>query len=149
LFKDEVNFVALLLMWLVTLSIPDWSADAENFKAADLSNSPLHIQPEWYFLHLYAILRSIPNKLGGLIAFVVALAGPLFLVGVVSTYRLKQLPLFTILGFRFISINLILLWLGMQVVEEPFILIGQLTTVLFFLVLGSILRLDFLLVNIF
>jgi len=52
---------------------PDWSADPVNFSPADLSRSPIHIQPEWYFLHFYAVLRSIPNKLGGLIGFVLAI----------------------------------------------------------------------------
>jgi len=53
--------------------MPDLFSDPVNFLPADLSSSPIHIQPEWYFLHFYAILRAIPNKVGGLVIFFLAI----------------------------------------------------------------------------
>jgi len=72
-YKDLVNLIIFWFIMVFCFAHPDWSADPVNFVRSDLSNSPLHIQPEWYFLHLYAILRSIPNKLGGLLGFFLAL----------------------------------------------------------------------------
>lgn len=58
---------------------PDLFLDAENFNPADPLSTPVHIQPEWYFLFAYAILRSIPNKTGGVVALVGAVVAPLVL----------------------------------------------------------------------
>lgn len=142
LIKDAVNMAIVILIWLAMLAFPDWAADAENFSYADMSNSPLHIQPEWYFLHLYAILRSIPNKVGGLIAFVAALFILLGLTLVFRVIRLKQFSRFRFLIVFFISINIILIWLGMQPVEEPYVFVGQIRRVLYFSAIFLILALD-------
>lgn len=85
-----------MLIWALVL--PDWSADPVNFAVSDPSNSPLHIQPEWYFLHLYAVLRSIPSKVGGLIGFGLALS-LLLLLGAMQAYQtLSQFKLYTIIA---------------------------------------------------
>jgi len=130
--KDIINCWILYLLWLVILSFPDWASDAENFILADLTNSPIHIQPEWYFLHLYAILRSIPNKIGGLIAFGAALLMPLLFSLVTRHQNLKHFNGLLVLIISFLVFNAILLWLGIQPVEEPFIKIGQRLTGCYF-----------------
>lgn len=74
-FKDLVGFVALLsILSFLALFSPQLLTDPENFIPANPLVTPVHIQPEWYFLFAYAILRSIPNKLGGVIALVVSVA---------------------------------------------------------------------------
>lgn len=131
-YKDVVNVSILWGFWVWMLSYPDWSADPVNFVVSDLSNSPIHIQPEWYFLHLYAVLRSIPNKLGGLIGFALALVILLFLAGVSSELKLNHFKSYTLVTWIFLFTNLLLMWLGSQPVEAPFVRIGQVLTVLYF-----------------
>lgn len=134
-YKDLVNIRVLWGMLIWCFWSPDWSADPVNFVVSDLSNSPLHIQPEWYFLHLYAILRSIPNKVGGLIGFGMALVVLLFLSLVGSYWSLSQFKIFNFISWGFLSRNFLLLWLGMQPVEDPFIFIGQTLTGIYFIFL--------------
>lgn len=131
-YKDIVNLCILWLIWIWTLSYPDWSADPVNFVVSDLSTSPLHIQPEWYFLHLYAVLRSIPNKLGGLVGFALALVILVTLCYMTRNQTIAQFTFFNYIIYRFFFSNIILLWLGIQPVEAPFISMGQVTTVLYF-----------------
>ena len=143
LYKDIVNLILFWFLWIVTLKFPDWSADPVNFSPSDLSRSPIHIQPEWYFLHLYAVLRSIPNKLGGLLGFVIAILVLSILVIVKSCQAISQLYVYNFLAWAFISFNLVLIWLGSQAVESPYIVIGQISATLYFLVLVVILIMDF------
>jgi len=140
--KDAVNMALLWGFWLWLLWLPDWSADPVNFVVSDISNSPLHIQPEWYFLHLYAILRSIPNKVGGLIGFALALVLLVRLAFRSSFQKLYQFKVYSLLGWTFIFSNALLIWLGMQPVEAPFIEIGQFTSVVYFSYILLVLILD-------
>ena len=74
-FKDIAGFIALIIILLmVVLLSPNILGDPENFNEANILSTPPHIQPEWYYLFAYAILRSIPNKLGGVIALVLSIA---------------------------------------------------------------------------
>jgi ubiquinol-cytochrome c reductase cytochrome b subunit len=140
--KDLVNFSLLWLLIIVMLAIPDFFSDPVNFVISDLTRSPLHIQPEWYFLHLYAILRSIPNKVGGLLGFAAALIGIALLALVYGYTRLSDFSSYLLISWSFISRNAILLWLGIQAVESPFILIGQIITAIYFFLLIKILVID-------
>lgn len=142
-YKDVVNIILLWVLVLWMLVYPDWSADPVNFVVSDLSNSPLHIQPEWYFLHLYAILRSIPNKVGGLVGFAIALVALVFLIFVFSYWSLSQFYLYNYMAWAFFSSNILLLWLGIQPVEDPFIFIGQIMTTVYFALLILIISIDF------
>jgi len=142
IFKDIINIILIWLMFLLILLYPDWSADPVNFIQSDLSNSPLHIQPEWYFLHLYAILRSIPNKVGGLIGFALALILLVPLILVKSKISLAQMYLYTASAWIFLTINSILLWLGIQPVEDPYIFIGQTAARLYFFFFISVILMD-------
>lgn len=142
LLKDLINLGILWAIWLLALNSPDWSADPVNFVPSDLSRSPIHIQPEWYFLHLYAVLRSIPNKLGGLIGFAMAILILRALRGVSFLLTLNQFYWYNYYSWRFFIRNIILIWLGSQAVEDPYILIGQGTAVLYFLLIIAFIFID-------
>jgi len=143
LYKDLVNLSLIASMWIWALNNPDWSSDPINFFPSDISSSPIHIQPEWYFLHLYAVLRSIPNKLGGLIGFTIAILFINALLVVKSLQPVGVLKLFNFLSWSFAWTNLILIWLGSQAVEFPFILMGQVAATFYFILLIFFLSLDY------
>nr|WMQ76584.1 cytochrome b [Hydora sp.] len=134
-FKDLVGFI-VMLMSLVTLTLydPYMLGDSENFIPANPLVTPVHIQPEWYFLFAYAILRSIPNKLGGVIALVMSIA-ILFILPFSEKKKFQSnqfYPLNKILFWIMVSTVILLTWIGARPVEEPFILTGQILTVIYF-----------------
>nr|UEK25949.1 cytochrome b [Rhithropanopeus harrisii] len=134
-FKDIVGFVIMLsILLLISLFDPYLLGDPDNFIPANPLVTPAHIQPEWYFLFAYAILRSIPNKLGGVIALVVSVAILIILPFThVSQFRsLTFYPLNQILFWLFISILILLTWIGARPVEDPYIITGQILTILYF-----------------
>nr|YP_009926742.1 cytochrome b [Taku spinosocarinatus]QNK05419.1 cytochrome b [Taku spinosocarinatus] len=135
-FKDIVGFV-FMLMALILLSLfdPYLLGDPENFIPANPMSTPLHIQPEWYFLFAYAILRSIPNKLGGVIALVASIA-ILFIMPFTQKANFRGLsfyPINQIMFWSMVVIVVLLTWIGARPVEEPYVLTGQILTVLYFL----------------
>nr|YP_337860.1 cytochrome b [Lysiosquillina maculata]ABA18072.1 cytochrome b [Lysiosquillina maculata] len=135
-FKDIVGFV-VMLMALILLSLfnPYLLGDPENFIPANPMSTPLHIQPEWYFLFAYAILRSIPNKLGGVIALVASIA-ILFIMPFTQKAKFRGLsfyPVNQIMFWSMVVIVILLTWIGARPVEEPYVLTGQILTVLYFL----------------
>nr|YP_010700930.1 cytochrome b [Ctenodiscus crispatus]WCI21145.1 cytochrome b [Ctenodiscus crispatus] len=133
--KDITGFLILLtLLTSIVLLSPNLLNDPENFNPANPLITPIHIQPEWYFLFAYAILRSIPNKLGGVIALIASIL-ILFIIpfthtsmNQASTFRPISQTLFWLLATTFI----ILTWIGSQPVEEPFVLIGQISSIIYF-----------------
>lgn len=133
--KDTVGFIILIFL-LVTLSLtsPYLLGDPDNFIPANPLVTPAHIQPEWYFLFAYAILRSIPNKLGGVIALVSSI---LILISLPFTFKPKfrGLEFYSIaqpLFWSWVSVFLLLTWIGARPVEEPYIALGQVLTCLYF-----------------
>nr|YP_009130407.1 cytochrome b [Anemina euscaphys]AJW76287.1 cytochrome b [Anemina euscaphys] len=134
--KDVTGFVVLLiLLILVCLFVPNLLTDPENYIPANPLSTPVHIQPEWYFLFAYAILRSIPNKLGGVIALLMSILMLIFMPMLhYNTMRSNSFyPVSQILFWLFLGIFLILTWIGKQPVEDPFIWIGQTFSTLYFL----------------
>jgi ubiquinol-cytochrome c reductase cytochrome b subunit len=110
-------------------------ADPENYLQANPLVTPLHIKPEWYFLWLYAILRSVPNKLGGVVALFAALL-ILFILPFRDTGLKRGLPFYPlrqILFWSFIASWVILTWIGGRPVEDPYVTIGQLATIWYFI----------------
>jgi len=135
-FKDLVGFIGLLsMLTFLALFSPQLLTDPENFIPANPLVTPVHIQPEWYFLFAYAILRSIPNKLGGVIGLVSSIA-VLFILPFTHTGKSRSLafyPLNQILFWSFIGIFFILTWIGACPVEAPYEQIGQVFTFIYFL----------------
>jgi ubiquinol-cytochrome c reductase cytochrome b subunit len=133
--KDIYGLIVVIVLLIILVCLFPYSlSDPENFKQANPLVTPVHIKPEWYFLFAYAILRSIPNKLGGVVALICSIL-VLFLLPYLNFSVLK--------GNRFRSISkifywfligdfLLLTWIGGQPVEEPYILIGQLVSIFFF-----------------
>nr|YP_009671901.1 cytochrome b [Laomedia healyi]QCX31761.1 cytochrome b [Laomedia healyi] len=134
-FKDIVGFaVALLLLTMLTLLDPYLLGDPDNFIPANPLVTPAHIQPEWYFLFAYAILRSIPNKLGGVIALVLSVA-ILFILPFTHVSKFRSLTFYPLNQFLFwllVSTVLLLTWIGARPVEDPYILTGQVLTITYF-----------------
>lgn len=135
-------FLWILLLEVLIFLFPFLLGDPENFILANSLSTPAHIVPEWYFLFAYAILRSIPSKLGGVLALllsvVVLFIPSLLTLGASKIPSLKSQsgkafnPLKQILLWRFLGVFLILTWIGGEVVEEPFIFIGQVFLCLYF-----------------
>nr|AND97169.1 cytochrome b [Theopompa sp. FY-2016a] len=134
-FKDIVGFIILfLLLVFLSLKEPSTLGDPDNFIPANPLVTPVHIQPEWYFLFAYAILRSIPNKLGGVIALVMSIAILFFMpLNKSNTRGLQYYPVNQIMFWFMVSIVILLTWIGARPVEDPFIITGQILTVLYFL----------------
>nr|BAB70234.1 cytochrome b [Scopelogadus mizolepis] len=138
IYKDALGFT-LLLMILSSLALfaPNLLGDPDNFTPANPLVTPPHIKPEWYFLFAYAILRSIPNKLGGVLAL---LASILVLMVVPLLHSSKQRgltfrPLTRILFWTLVANVMILTWIGGMPVEDPYIIIGQIASLLYFMLL--------------
>nr|ASY98013.1 cytochrome b [Hierodula majuscula] len=134
-FKDIFGFI-ILIMFLSILSLkePYILGDPDNFIPANPLVTPVHIQPEWYFLFAYAILRSIPNKLGGVIALVMSIAILFFMPFTITNSRgLQYYPINQFMFWSMVVIVILLTWIGARPVEDPYILTGQLLTILYFL----------------
>nr|QUT08451.1 cytochrome b [Trachypenaeus curvirostris] len=134
-FKDIVGFVVMLSgLTLLTLLNPYLLGDPDNFIPANPLVTPAHIQPEWYFLFAYAILRSIPNKLGGVIALVMSILILLILpfTHMAKFRSLTFYPLNQIMFWSLVAIVFLLTWIGARPVEDPYIITGQILTVLYF-----------------
>nr|BAN08411.1 cytochrome b [Hynobius lichenatus] len=134
-YKDAVGFLIMLTaLLMLSLLSPNLLGDPDNFTPANPLVTPPHIQPEWYFLFAYAILRSIPNKLGGVLALLASIV-ILMLIPMIHTSKQRSLtfrPMTQILFWLTVSNTLILTWIGGQPVEQPFIEIGQAASTLYF-----------------
>nr|UCL51396.1 cytochrome b [Nothocercus julius] len=136
--KDILGFTLLAIPFLtLTFFFPNLLGDPENFSPANPLVTPPHIKPEWYFLFAYAILRSIPNKLGGVLALAASIL-VLFTFPLLHKSKLRSMtfrPVSQIL-FWFLTANLLILtWIGSQPVEHPFIIIGQIASFSYFFIL--------------
>nr|YP_010397364.1 cytochrome b [Aeolothrips xinjiangensis]UQJ77471.1 cytochrome b [Aeolothrips xinjiangensis] len=133
--KDLLGFLVMyfILILLVAFS-PNLLGDPDNFIPANPMVTPPHIKPEWYFLFAYAILRSIPNKMGG----VIALLGSILILILLpfnsdEDYRGSQFNenkkyMFWIM----VSSFFLLTWVGASPVEEPYVVVGQILGILYF-----------------
>nr|WES82294.1 cytochrome b [Zootermopsis angusticollis] len=132
--KDTVGFILLIMMLsMLSLKEPYLLGDPDNFIPANPLVTPIHIQPEWYFLFAYAILRSIPNKLGGVIALFMSIAILLILPLQKNKFRGTQFyPINQIMFWLMTNTVMLLTWIGARPVEEPYIITGQMLTIMYF-----------------
>nr|AXS65879.1 cytochrome b [Tenebrionoidea sp. 11 KM-2017] len=134
-FKDIAGFIIMLLsLTILSLMAPYMLGDPDNFVPANPLVTPVHIQPEWYFLFAYAILRSIPNKLGGVIALAMSIA-ILYILPFTNKKNFSSsgfYPINKTLFWTMTTIVILLTWIGARPVEDPYIITGQILTVLYF-----------------
>nr|ATF28616.1 cytochrome b [Norvellina sp. EMHAU-15062816] len=133
--KDLMGFsITLTLIMTLIMSEPYMLSDPDNFTPANPMVTPVHIQPEWYFLFAYAILRSIPNKLGGVVALFMSI-----IILAILPYTMKSkfkgiqfYPLNQINFWMFVSMVFLLTWIGARPVELPYTNTGLILTVTYF-----------------
>ena len=135
LFKDLITiFIFIIILSVFVFFMPNVLGDSENYVVANPMQTPPAIVPEWYLLPFYAILRSIPNKLLGVIAMfsaiLIILAMPF--TDLSRSRGIQFRPLSKIAFYIFVANFLILMVLGAKHVESPFIEFGQISTVLYF-----------------
>lgn len=135
IYKDLLGYIIIIILLIfLCLLFPYTLGDPDNFTPANPLVTPVHIKPEWYFLFAYAILRSIPNKLGGVIALVLSIA-ILYILPFTNNNIIKNqfYPIRKFIFWRLFSIVILLTWIGGCPVEYPYILTGQILTFLYFL----------------
>jgi len=134
--KDAFGFI--IIFWaliILVLTNPYLLGDTENFIPANPLVTPVHIQPEWYFLFAYAILRSIPNKLGGAVALVASIS-ILFILPFTQKHNTRGTQFYPIGQYIYwVIFNTVILltWIGARPAEDPYIIVGQLLTILYFI----------------
>ena len=133
--KDLIGFNILgLIFTFFVFFYPNVLGHPDNYIPADPILTPAHIVPEWYFLPFYAILRSVPSKLGGVIlmgaSLVMLVILPLLNGSSVRSSYFR--PAHTLMFWGFLVNCLLLGWVGQKVVEYPYQEIGVVTTTLYF-----------------
>jgi quinol-cytochrome oxidoreductase complex cytochrome b subunit len=133
--KDLFSFFILALVFsFFVFFYPNILGHSDNYIPANAMSTPAHIVPEWYFLPFYAILRSIPDKLGGVLAMISAIL-VLFLLPIISTADTRSTkfrPLFGLAYWFLVSDFILLGWIGQKPVESPYIEIGMFATGFYF-----------------
>jgi len=134
--KDLFAFLALVAFFsFFVFFYPNTLGHADNYIPANPLVTPAHIVPEWYFLPFYAILRSIPDKLGGVVAMVGAIL-ILAVLPIINTSEIRSSkfrPIYGIAYWFLVADFLLLGWIGQKPVETPYIEVGQVATIFYFL----------------
>lgn len=133
--KDIFAFSCYLLVFVILVFyFPNTLNHPDNYIPANPLVTPAHVVPEWYFLPYYAILRSIPHKLGGISAMGGAIL-VLFIIPFINTSEIRNTtfrPIFKVFFWLFVADFVILTWIGQKPVKNTFILVGQVATVYYF-----------------
>jgi quinol-cytochrome oxidoreductase complex cytochrome b subunit len=133
--KDLLGFVVLMAIFTFFVYFqPNTLGHPDNYIPANPMVTPAHIVPEWYFLPFYAVLRSIPDKLGG----VAAMGGAIVMLLIMPWLNTAEVrssafrPIYRKLFWFVLADFLILGWIGQNEVETPYVEVGQLATVIYF-----------------
>jgi quinol-cytochrome oxidoreductase complex cytochrome b subunit len=133
--KDLFGVILFFIFFFIFVFFaPNYLGHPDNYIPANAMVTPAHIVPEWYFLPFYAILRSIPSKLGGVLALLGAILS-LLLLPYIFTVDIRSSifrPISKFLVWCFLIVVVFLGWVGGKPVEDPFLTIGQLATLLYF-----------------
>nr|ATD52984.1 cytochrome b [Exitianus sp. EMHAU-2015-Zz05232005] len=133
--KDLMGFMLTITsLMMLTMYNPYLLSDPDNFTPANPMVTPVHIQPEWYFLFAYAILRSIPNKLGGVMALFLSII-ILAVMPFSMKSKFKGIQFYPISQFNFwmfVVTVILLTWIGARPVEYPYTQTGLFMTILYF-----------------
>ena len=135
IFKDLITiFIFFIVLSIFVFFMPNALGDSENYVMANPMQTPPAIVPEWYLLPFYAILRSIPNKLLGVIAMFAAILA-LMVMPITDLSKLRGVqfrPLSKVAFYIFVANFLVLMQIGAKHVETPFIEFGQISTIIYF-----------------
>nr|YP_010564817.1 cob [Pentapycnon charcoti]UZA61220.1 cytochrome b [Pentapycnon charcoti] len=136
--KDMMLMIMIINIFIMmNLYIPMMMNDPENFIKANPMITPIHIQPEWYFLFAYTILRSIPNKLGGVISLmmsiIIIMLLPMFTKSKTTSNLTK--PLSKIMFWMLVSNFILLTWAGTKPVEMPYETVSLMLTMIYFMII--------------
>jgi quinol-cytochrome oxidoreductase complex cytochrome b subunit len=136
--KDLFSFLILVVIFsFFVFFYPNELGHSDNYIPANPLSTPAHIVPEWYFLPFYAILRSIPDKLGGVVAMISAIL-ILLLLPFINTSKIRSSkfrPLFGLAYWFLVSDFLLLGWIGQKPVESPYVEVGMIATAFYFIFL--------------
>ncbi len=134
--KDFIGVILIFLVWIFfTFFFPNLFIDPENYIPSNPISTPTHIKPEWYFLPFYAVLRSVPNKLGGVILIVMII---ILLAALSFVPRSDNKVHFIFLSKGKIILSILarllflLFWIGARPVVYPYDFLGKFLTVLYF-----------------
>jgi len=142
IFKDLFSWVAFFVMYIAFVCFaPNYLGHSDNYIEANAMVTPAHIVPEWYFLPFYAILRSIPHKLGGVIAMFAALLILLILpyTGTSEVRSSSFRPLHRIIFWILVLDYFVLGWIGGCAPESPYLEVGQIATFVYFFYFAGLL----------
>nr|AMK47821.1 cytochrome b [Centrorhynchus aluconis] len=133
-YKDVLGLVVILMVyWGLVLVYPYSMMDSANFEEVSFVKTPLHIKPEWYFLFVYCVLRSVSSKLGGVVMMIVAIAGLAVLVcGGSGVYRKVGGVYWKVLVSVYFVSFVVLTLMGGEVVEYPYEAIGAMSSSVYF-----------------
>jgi len=135
LVKDIFTIVYLIMFLVIIIVKPMILLDAENSIKANYIISPIHIQPEWYFLYVYAVLRSIPNKVGGVLFSLIIIILIFLLLIINFNFEFKSFWVNKIVNSLVVYLFILLSWIGAKPIEYPFFAIGFIFSLGFFIVL--------------
>ena len=137
-------FVSIFFLFIILFFFPNNLGHPDNYIPANPLITPFHIVPEWYFLPFYAILRSIPNKLGGVISMIGSIAILSFLIFLYQKYFQSNnfSYMSSIMFFVFFYTFIILGWIGGNPAEDPYINIGLTNTFCYFIFFNNVFLLN-------
>lgn len=135
--KDVYGFLLFFVFFfIICMMFPYIFMDVENFISSNPLVTPVHIQPEWYFLFAYTILRSVPRKIGGVIALLISVI-LLYFLPFIFNHQFRRNKMYYFIGylFWFFIINWVLLtWIGACIVETPYMELGIIFSFLYFII---------------